>query len=131
MDRLADDRQDSKRIEAMANNMVEKTNKGLGLAEFIDQQIADRVQIVRDAQAQIGLLDDQIKLMKDELRELLDQKGSGWTDSVAYVCLVAEVTRTAYVIKALDELILKEPLRYGWLGDFRKESTVRRGIQIK
>jgi hypothetical protein len=131
MDRLADDRQDSKRIEAMANNMVEKTNKGLGLAEFIDQQIADRVQIVRDAQAQIGLLDDQIKLMKDELRELLDQKGSGWTDSVGYARLVAEGTRTAYDTKALDELILKEPLRYGWLGDFRKESTIRSGVQIK
>jgi hypothetical protein len=31
----------------------------------------------------------------------------------------------------LDGLILGEPLQYGWLRDFRKESTIRSGVQIK
>jgi len=115
----------------LATNMIAKTVKGVGLAEFIDQQIADRVQIVRDAQGQIALLEEQIKLMKDELRELLEQKGSGWTDSAGYARLVAEGTRLSYDTKSLDDLILNEPLRYGWLRDFRKQSTIRGGVQIK
>jgi hypothetical protein len=115
----------------MANESVAKTGKGVGLSEYIDQQIADRVQIVRDAQGQIGLLDDQIKLLKAELAELLEQKGSGWTDSTGYARLTSEGVRTSYDTKALDDLILNEPLRYGWLHDFRKESTVRGGVQIK
>ena len=115
----------------MANESVAKTGKGVGLAEYIDQQIADRVQIVRDAQSQIALLDDQIKLIKEELSELLEQKGSGWTDNIGYARLTSEGTRIGYDTKALDDLILNEPLRYGWLHDFRKESTVRGGVQIK
>ena len=115
----------------MASEMVAKNGRSLGLAEYIDQQIAERVQIVRDAQGQIALLDDQIQILKAELRELLEQKGSNWTDSAGYARLVAESTRLSYDTKALDELILKDPLRYAWMKDFRKESTVRGGVQIK
>jgi hypothetical protein len=103
----------------------------LGLSEFIDQQIAERVQIVRDAQSQIALLDEQIQILKQELRELLEQKGSNWTDSVGYARLVSESVRLTYNTKELDELILNDPLRYAWLKDYRKESTVRGGVQIK
>ena len=115
----------------MANEMIAKNGKGIGLAEFIDQQIAERVQIVRDAQGQIALLEEQIQIMKDELRQLLEQKGSGWTDSAGYARLVAESVRTSYSTKALDDLILTEPLRYAWLQEFRKESMVRGGVQVK
>jgi hypothetical protein len=115
----------------MASEMIAKTGKVLGLAQYIDQQIAERVQIVRDAQSQIALLDEQVQLMKTELRELLEQKGSNWSDSDGYARLVAEGKRTSYDTKSLDELILSEPLRYGWLNDFRKLSTVRGGVQIK
>ncbi|MEO8607055.1 MAG: hypothetical protein ABI690_04205 [Chloroflexota bacterium] len=115
----------------MANESVAKSGKGVGLAEYIDQQIADRIQIVRDAQEQISLLDEQIQLLKTELRELLEQKGSNWSDTQGYARLTAEGTRTSYDTRALDGLILNEPLQYGWLKDFRKESTVRSGVQIK
>ena len=115
----------------MANETVAKSSKGVGLAEYIDQQIADRVQIVRDAQDQIALLDEQIQLLKTELRELLEQKGSNWSDADGYARLIAESTRTSYNTRSLDELILNEPLQYGWLRDFRKESTIRGGVQIK
>ena len=115
----------------MANESIAKTSKGVGLAQYIDQQIADRVQIVRDAQGQMALLDEQIQILKTELRELLEQKGSNWSDADGYARLVAESIRTNYDTKALDQLILGEPLQYGWLRDFRKESTVKGGIQIK
>jgi hypothetical protein len=115
----------------VANESVAKTNKSTGVAEFIDQQIADRVQTVRDAQEQIGILDDQIHILKQELRELLEQKGSNWSDEDGYARLIAESTRTSYDTRALDDLILSEPLQYGWLRDFRKESTIRSGIQVK
>jgi hypothetical protein len=115
----------------MANEVVAKNNKGVGLAEFIDQQIAERVQIVRDAQAQTALLDEQIQVLKEELRELLEQKGSGWNDSAGYARLVSEGVRTSYNTKELDDLILSDPLHYAWLKDYRKESNVRAGIQVK
>lgn len=115
----------------MANESIAKTNKSTGVAEFIDQQIAERVQTVRDAQEQIGILDEQIQILKQELRELLEQKGSNWTDANGYARLIGESSRTSYDTRALDDLILSEPLQYGWLRDFRKESTVRSGIQIK
>ena len=116
---------------SVANETVTKKGKGAGVAEFIDQQIADRVQTVRDAQEQIALLDEQIQILKTELRELLEQKGSNWSDADGYARLVAEGTRTNYDTRALDGLILNEPLQYGWLRDFRKEFAVRGGVQIK
>ena len=115
----------------MANEVTVKNGKGIGLTEFIDQQIAERVQIVRDAQGQIALLDEQIQIMKNELHELLEQKGSGWSDSAGYARLVSESVRTSYDTKELDQLILNEPMRYAWLQEYRKESTVRGGVQIK
>ncbi len=115
----------------MANETMTKNGKGVGLAQYIDQQIAERVQIIRDAQGQIALMDEQIQAMKEELRELIEQKGSNWTDSVGYARLMSDGTRTSYSTKSLDELILKEPLRYGWLHDFRKETTIRGGVQVK
>ncbi len=121
----------SKRIWSVANEIATKKSKGAGVAEFIDQQIADRVQTVRDAQEQIALLDEQIQILKTELRELLEQKGSNWSDADGYARLIAEGTRTSYDTRALDELILNEPLQYGWLRDFRKESNVRGGVQVK
>jgi hypothetical protein len=121
----------SKRMGSVANETVTKTGKGVGLTEFIDQQIADRVQTVRDAQEQIALLDEQIQLLKTELRELLEQKGSNWSDADGYARLIAESVRTNYDTRALDQLILSEPLQYGWLRDFRKESNVRGGVQVK
>ncbi len=101
------------------------------LAEFIDQQIADRVEIVRDAQRQIDVLHGQIELLKKELHELIMQKGEGWSDSAGYARVVAEAVEADYDTKALDELILNEPVRYGWLGDFRKREHVRPAVNVK
>jgi hypothetical protein len=101
------------------------------LAEFIDQEIAERVQTVRDAQEQVALLDGQIQVLKNELRELLEQKGSSWSDEEGFARLISEGLRTLYDTKALDDLIIHDPLKYAWLKDYRKESAVRGGVQVK
>lgn len=101
------------------------------LAEFIDTQIEDRVQLIRDAQQNMEVLQYQIELMKIEIGELLQQKGAGWSDAAGYARITSEKISHTYDTRALDELILKEPLRYGWLGDFRKMATIRGGVQVK
>lgn len=37
----------------------------------------------------------------------------------------------SYNAKALDELIIKDPLHYGWLKDYRNESSVRSTVTVK
>lgn len=98
---------------------------------YIDQQIAERVEEVRDAQVQMGTLAERVERLKNELYVLLEQKGSGWSDDTGYARLVSESVRRTYDTKSLDELIISDPLRYGWLTNYRKESTVRGGVQIK
>ncbi|MBZ0304411.1 MAG: hypothetical protein K8J31_32040 [Anaerolineae bacterium] len=98
---------------------------------LIDQEIAERVDMVRGMQEHIGALEERISTVKDELRELLVQKGSSWSDDEGYARLVSEGVRRAYNNKALDELIIHDPLRYGWLKDYRKETSVRGGVQVK
>jgi|SRR5690606_39842996 hypothetical protein len=98
---------------------------------FIDQQIAERVEEVRDAQAQMGTLSERVDRLKAEILALLEQKGSNWSDGVGYARLVSEGVRRTYDTKSLDQLIISDPLRYGWLTDYRKEFSVRGGVQVK
>lgn len=101
------------------------------MAAYIDQQIAERVEEIRDSQVQMGTLSERVDRLKAELLALLEQKGSNWSDSVGYARLVAEGVRRTYDTKSLDQLIISDPLRYGWLTDYRKESVVRGGVQVK
>ncbi|MBZ0286828.1 MAG: hypothetical protein K8I30_04380 [Anaerolineae bacterium] len=97
----------------------------------LDQRIAERVDVIRSIQERIGALQDKVLLVKDELRDLLDEKGSGWSDDEGYARIVADSVRRAYDSKALDELIITDPLRHGWLKDYRRETPVRGGVQVK
>ncbi len=108
-----------------------QTENVTNIDEFIDQQIAERVEKVRGMQERISTLEEQVQAIKEELRQLLDQKGSNWADDDGYARMVADSLRRTYDQKALDELIINDPLRYGWLKDYRKETPVRGGIQIK
>ncbi len=101
------------------------------ISEMLDHEIAERVDYVRGLQDRIGSLTDKIQQAKDELRELLEQRGESWSDTEGYARLTSEGVRRSYDSKALDELIITEPLRYGWLKDYRRESQVRGGVQIK
>lgn len=99
--------------------------------EFFDQQIAERVDLIRSIQERIAALNEKIQAAKEELVDLLTEKGSNWSDEEGYARLVAESVRRTYDTKALDELIINDPLRHGWLKDYRKETPVRGGIQVK
>lgn len=101
------------------------------VADDLDQQIAERVDIVRGIQERVAALQDKIAAAKEELRDLLEQKGSNWSDGEGYARITSGGIRTSYDTKSLDELIIKQPLQYGWLKDYRKETTVRGGLQVK
>jgi multidrug resistance efflux pump len=99
--------------------------------EQIDAEIAALVAQVREANEQISELQAEIEVAKSHLRELLEQRGSNWSDDDGYARLTSEGVRISYDTKALDELIIKQPLQYGWLKDFRREAHVSGSIQVK
>ncbi|HLV36585.1 MAG TPA: hypothetical protein VKY59_15790 [Spirillospora sp.] len=115
----------------MVQDAINERSRTVSTEETLDQQIAERVDMVRGMQERISALEERIEIIKEELRELLEQKGSSWSDDEGYARLVSEGIRRSYDQKALDELIINDPLRYGWLKDYRKESIVRGGVQIK
>ncbi len=97
----------------------------------LDNRIAELVDTVRAHRDRIGALEAKNDAAKDELRQLLELRGENWSDDEGYARLTAESTRTSYESKALDDLIIRDPLHYGWLKDFRKQSVVRGSIQVK
>ncbi len=97
----------------------------------IDNRIAELVDSVRAHRERIATLEAKNDVAKDELRQLLELRGESWSDDEGYARLMAESTRTSYESKALDDLIIRDPLHYGWLKDFRKQSVVRGSIQVK
>ena len=100
-------------------------------AAALDDRIAELVDLVRGHRERIAALEAKNDVAKDELRQLLELRGENWSDDEGYARLTAESSRTSYESKALDDLILRDPLHYGWLKDYRKQSVVRGGIQIK
>ncbi len=97
----------------------------------VDDRIAELVETVRAHRERIATLEARNDAAKEELRHLLELRGENWSDEEGYARLVPESTRISYETKGLDELIIKEPLHYGWLKDYRKESAIRANIQVK
>ncbi len=115
----------------MVSDAMKQNGNPTELLDYIDQQIAERVEMVRTTQDQISSLAERIETAKTELRELLIQRGSNWSDEDGYARIISEGIRRSYDNKALDELIINDPLHYGWLKDYRRETPVRGGIQVK
>ncbi len=97
----------------------------------IDNRIAELVDMVRAHRERIATLEAKNDAAKEELRQLLELRGDNWSDDEGYARLIPESTRTSYESKALDDLIIRDPLHYGWLKDFRKQSMVRGSLQVK
>jgi septal ring factor EnvC (AmiA/AmiB activator) len=97
----------------------------------VDQEISQLVETVRDIQTNMAGMEEKIKAAKDRLRMLLAQKGENWSDGRGYARLMSDSVRTSYDTKSLDQLIITDPLRHGWLKEYRKEFTVRGGVQVK
>jgi len=97
----------------------------------LDDRIAQLVSQIRSAQQSMESTQSRIEDIKNELRILLELRGENWSDDLGYARLTSEGVRTIYDTRALDELIIKDPLHYGWLKDYRSESSVRSTVQVK
>ena len=97
----------------------------------VDDRIAELVETVRAHRERIATLEAKNDAAKAELRHLLEMRGENWSDDEGYARLVPDSTRTSYETKSLDDLIIREPLQYGWLKEYRKQSTIRSSIQVK
>lgn len=97
----------------------------------LDSRIAELVEVIRESQNEVVTLQARIEDAKEALRDLLEVRGTNWSDDIGYARLVSEGIRTTYDTKALDNLIVNDPLRYGWLKDYRRESAIMGGVQVK
>lgn len=115
----------------MVREVLHKQNHTSNVDRFLDEKIAELVDLIRANREQIEQFEAAIDAAKDDLRELLEARGSGWSDDEGYARVAAEGVRRYYDSNALDQLIINEPLRYGWLGDYRKEAAIPSRIQVK
>jgi hypothetical protein len=92
------------------------------------EHVVDRIRTYRDEAEE---LDTRIQGLKAELRDLLERRGENWSDESGYARLVSEGERVSYNASDLDELIIQDPLHYGWLKDYRTTSTVQSRVQVK
>lgn len=58
-------------------------------------------------------------------------RGANWSDDEGYARLMSEGHRFSYDIETLDKLLISDPLRYGCLKDFRRETTIHERVQVK
>lgn len=99
--------------------------------QVIDAEIHALVQQVREHQNAIEDEEQAIQRIKARLVELLEARGANWSDDYGYARLAQEGRRIHYDTQALDELIITDPLRYGWLRDYRRETTVPSRVLIR
>jgi hypothetical protein len=97
----------------------------------LDEQIASLVACIREERAEIETHEAEIQDAKAQLVTLIEQRGSNWSDDAGYVRLAQEGVRHDYNTDALDELIINDPLRYGWLKDYRKTSPVPSRLLVR
>ena len=99
--------------------------------EKIDQEIADIVSSIRLEQAKIEQIDLEMATLRDRLVKLLRERGGNWSDANGYARLLSEGIRTYYDTQNLDELILTDPLHYGWLKDYRRQTLIPQRVQVR
>jgi ABC-type transporter lipoprotein component MlaA len=97
----------------------------------VDADIAEVVATIRAQQAQIERIDLNMATLRERLAELLRERGENWSDDSGYARLLTEGVRTYYDTQNLDELILTDPLRYGWLKDYRRQTIIPQRIQVR
>ena len=99
--------------------------------ELLDQRIAELVDTIRGNNRRIEALNARIEEAKEELRALLEQRGANWSDEEGYARLVTDTVRRWYDTQALDRLVMSDPLRHGWLVDYRRETPVRGTVKVR
>ncbi len=99
--------------------------------EQIDAEIQAIVGSIRSYKAEVERLETSINDLKVDLRDLLETRGTNWSDPEGYARIMSEGERTHYDAEALDNLIIEDPLRYGWLREYRSKSTVQSRVQVR
>jgi hypothetical protein len=97
----------------------------------IDEQIATLVACIREYRDEAERYEAQIREAKDRLILLLEQRGSNWSDEYGYARIAQEGTRLDYDTNELDALILNDPLRYGWLKEYRRIGVVPSRLMVR
>ncbi len=97
----------------------------------IKENIERIVSEIRECKADIENLEACVRDLKEKLRDQLEQYGENWSDDSGYARIISEGERISYNTDALDNLLIEEPLRYGWLKDYRVKSMVKSSIQVK
>jgi len=115
----------------MQKTLEKNGSREAAIAQALDAEIAQIVETVRETVDEMAVLEEKVRMAKDRLRILLVQRGDNWKDEDGYARLMSDSVRTSYDTRSLDELIIGDPLRHGWLKDYRKEFTVRGGVQVK
>ncbi len=109
--------------------------KSVGYIKSVDEEIAELVALVRVAQDRLAETEAEVRPVieaaKERLKMLLDYRGKNWSDGEGYARLIADGVRVSYDVQALDRLIIKEPDKYGWLREYRRETPVRGGVVVK
>jgi hypothetical protein len=97
----------------------------------LDPRIAELVYCIREDNQLIASAEKRIKEAKAELQLLLEVRGANWSDEAGYARLISEGHRFHYDTETLDKLLITDPLRYGWLKDFRRETVIPERVQVK
>jgi hypothetical protein len=115
----------------MLKNLERETINQNGQQHEKDHMLVELVDEIRGYRDRIEHLRTKMNAVRDEVETLLIERGSNWTDDEGYAVLVGESERTSYDTSALDELLLSDPLRYGWLKDYRRKTTVSGSVKVK
>jgi hypothetical protein len=94
-------------------------------------QINELVQCIREDHQIIEEAENRIREAKRQLEHLLKLRGSNWADEIGYARLMTSGRRVYYDTEDLDRLLISDPLRYGWLKDYRRESILPERVQVK
>jgi chromosome segregation ATPase len=99
--------------------------------ENIDRNIQEIVDCIREYREETDRLETRINGLKEELRVLLEERGESWSDATGFARLLSEGERVYYDREALDRMIIEDPLRYGWLKDYRITSPIQGRVQVR
>lgn len=96
-----------------------------------EEEITALVAKIRARKAEIAALEAWVKADRETLEKLIIDRGSSWKDAEGYAMLVSEGERVSYDTKALDELVLADPLKHGWLHNYRRKSSIAPSLKVK
>jgi len=97
----------------------------------VNGQIEALVGEIRATQAQMEALEASVTAKKAILRVLLAALGEQWTDGEGYARLVADYTRGAYDVRALDQLRLNSAWWDARLRRHYRQFAVRGSVVVR